>query len=95
MRFVLLAMVAILAIALATAALRRSGSQLPRAERKALEAGNKDLRDWGMSAFLAIQELREIAWQHRDVAPEFATIMLDEIAKRERVLREKLPKGMM
>ncbi|MCD6639455.1 MAG: hypothetical protein LT071_06025 [Nocardioides sp.] len=31
-----------------------------------------------------IEHLREVAWQHRDVSPELATIILDEIAKRRR-----------
>lgn len=31
-----------------------------------------------------IEHLREVAWQHRDVSPELATIILDEIAQRRR-----------
>ena len=33
-----------------------------------------------------IEQLRELAWQHRDVAPELSTILLDEIAAHHRRL---------
>ena len=33
-----------------------------------------------------IEELREIAWQHRDVSPELSTIIIDEITTRHRRL---------
>src|SRR6478609_7729159 len=36
-----------------------------------------------------IEQLRELAWQHRDVSPELSTIILDEIATRHR----RLPGG--
>lgn len=31
-----------------------------------------------------IEHLRELTWQHRDLAPELSTILLDEIAQRHR-----------
>ena len=31
-----------------------------------------------------IEQLREIAWQHRDVSPELSTIIIDEIATHHR-----------
>lgn len=31
-----------------------------------------------------VQHLRELAWDHRDVSPELATIVLDEIRQAER-----------
>ncbi|MBC2932817.1 hypothetical protein [Nocardioides sp. zg-1228] len=31
-----------------------------------------------------IEQLRELAWQHRDVSPELSTIVIDEIAQRHR-----------
>ena len=33
-----------------------------------------------------IEHLRELAWQHRDVSPELATIVIDEITTRHRQL---------
>jgi hypothetical protein len=33
-----------------------------------------------------IQQLRELAWQHRDVSPELSTIIIDEIATHHRRL---------
>jgi hypothetical protein len=33
-----------------------------------------------------IEQLRELAWQHRDVSPELSTIIIDEIATRHRRL---------
>jgi hypothetical protein len=33
-----------------------------------------------------IEQLRELAWQHRDVSPELSTIVIDEIATRHRRL---------
>lgn len=33
-----------------------------------------------------IEHLRELAWQHRDIAPELSTIITDEISKRHRGL---------
>ena len=36
-----------------------------------------------------IEQLRELAWQHRDVSPELSTIIIDEIATRHR----RLPGG--
>ena len=36
-----------------------------------------------------IEQLRELAWQHRDVSPELSTIIIDEIAQRHR----RLPGG--
>ena len=33
-----------------------------------------------------IEHLREVAWQHRDVAPELSTILLDEINTHHRQL---------
>ena len=31
-----------------------------------------------------IEQLRELAWQHRDVSPELSTIIIDEIARHHR-----------
>ncbi len=31
-----------------------------------------------------IEQLRELAWQHRDVSPELSTIIIDEISRRHR-----------
>lgn len=31
-----------------------------------------------------IEQLRELAWQHRDVSPELSTIVIDEITQRHR-----------
>ena len=36
-----------------------------------------------------IEQLRELAWQHRDVSPELSTIIIDEISTRHR----RLPGG--
>lgn len=33
-----------------------------------------------------IEQLRELAWQHRDVSPELSTIIIDEIATHHRRL---------
>ncbi|MDR7252480.1 hypothetical protein J2X46_001456 [Nocardioides sp. BE266] len=33
-----------------------------------------------------IEQLRELAWQHRDVSPELSTIVIDEIATHHRRL---------
>lgn len=33
-----------------------------------------------------IEQLRELAWQHRDVSPELSTILIDEIASHHRRL---------
>jgi hypothetical protein len=33
-----------------------------------------------------IEQLRELAWQHRDVAPELSTIIIDEITTHHRRL---------
>lgn len=33
-----------------------------------------------------IEHLRELAWEHRDVSPELATIVIDEITTRHRQL---------
>ena len=33
-----------------------------------------------------IEQLRELAWQHRDVSPELSTIIIDEITTRHRRL---------
>ena len=33
-----------------------------------------------------IQQLRELAWQHRDVSPELSTIIIDEITTHHRRL---------
>jgi len=33
-----------------------------------------------------IEQLRELAWQHRDVSPELSTIILDEITTHHRRL---------
>lgn len=33
-----------------------------------------------------IEQLRELAWQHRDVSPELSTIVIDEIASHHRRL---------
>ncbi len=33
-----------------------------------------------------IEQLRELAWQHRDIAPELSTIIIDEITTRHRQL---------
>jgi len=33
---------------------------------------------------LLVEHLRELAWDHRDVSPELATIILDEIRTAER-----------
>lgn len=45
--------------------------------------------DPGTAAALAerdafIEQLRELAWQHRDVSPELSTIVIDEITQRHR-----------
>lgn len=32
---------------------------------------------------VVLEDLREIAWQNRDVAPEFSTIMIDEINQQK------------
>ena len=32
------------------------------------------------------EQLRELAWQHRDVSPELSTIIIDEITTRHRRL---------
>lgn len=93
MKFVLLALVVgLVAIAVGRLSTSPEGG---RRQRKALETSNQELRAWGLDAYAAIQQLRELAWQHRDIAPEFATIMLDEIAKREQSLRNKLPRGVL
>ena len=94
MRFVLVGALVVLISFVAAGVLRSGGGDASRRQRKELEAANRELREWGLSAYLAIQELRELAWRHRDIAPEFATIMIDEIAKREQTLRGKLPKGL-
>lgn len=31
-----------------------------------------------------IEQLRELAWQHRDVSPELSTIVIDEITQHHR-----------
>jgi hypothetical protein len=31
-----------------------------------------------------IEQLRELAWQHRDVSPELSTIVIDEITAHHR-----------
>ena len=31
-----------------------------------------------------IEQLRELAWQHRDISPELSTIIIDEIARHHR-----------
>ena len=31
-----------------------------------------------------IEQLRELAWQHRDVSPELSTVIIDEIARHHR-----------
>ncbi len=33
-----------------------------------------------------IEQLRELAWQHRDVSPELSTIIIDEISTHHRRL---------
>ena len=33
-----------------------------------------------------IEHLREVAWQHRDIAPELSTIIIDEVNTRHRRL---------
>jgi hypothetical protein len=33
-----------------------------------------------------IEQLRELAWQHRDVSPELSTIIIDEITIHHRRL---------
>ena len=33
-----------------------------------------------------IEQLRELAWQHRDVSPELSTIIIDEITTHHRRL---------
>lgn len=40
-----------------------------------------------------IEELRELAWQHRDVSPELSTIIIDEIARRHQKGHRGLPGG--
>ena len=35
---------------------------------------------------LFIEQLRELAWQHRDVSPELSTIIIDEITTHHRRL---------
>ncbi len=33
---------------------------------------------------LLLDEVKELAWQHRDIAPELSTIIIDTIRTRER-----------
>ncbi len=33
---------------------------------------------------LTLDEVKELAWQHRDIAPELSTIIIDTIRARER-----------
>lgn len=76
---VLLIFLALVAVAVPTAFwLGRSTAPLPTASPDALAE-----RD----AF--IEQLRELAWQHRDVSPELSTIIIDEISTRHR----RLPGG--
>ena len=43
-------------------------------------AGSRELAE--REAF--IEQLRELAWQHRDVSPELSTIIIDEITTHHR-----------
>lgn len=45
-------------------------------------AGTRELAE--REAF--IEQLRELAWQHRDVSPELSTIIIDEITTHHRRL---------
>ena len=45
-------------------------------------AGSRELAE--REAF--IEQLRELAWQHRDVSPELSTIIIDEITTHHRRL---------
>ena len=40
-----------------------------------------------------IEQLRELAWQHRDVSPELSTIVIDEITQHHRRGHGQLPGG--
>ncbi len=81
---VLLLFVAFMAVALPTAFwLGRSTAPVASPPLGTASPGALAERD----AF--IEQLRELAWQHRDVSPELSTIIIDEISTRHR----RLPGG--
>ncbi len=51
---------------------------------RAAEIENRRLR-------LLLDDVKEVAWSHRDIAPELSTIIIDTIRTAERGNRPELP----
>lgn len=70
-----LLIIGVVIVVAALVAMRSGRSNRPDAVALEREIAERD-------AF--IEHLRELAWQHRDIAPELSTIVIDEISKRNR-----------
>lgn len=74
-----LAIAAVLAVALVL-----FFGSLAREQVRAAEAETRRLRD-------VLDDVKEVAWSNRDIAPEISTIIIDTIRTAERTYRPELP----